>query len=290
MPLDAMESQNCSYTWKSIMAAMPVLKQGCRWRVGNGSSIREKLDKWIPNYPSNRVLYPTLVEDENWRVDELIEPDLYWWNRELVISRFHREDAEAICRIPLSHRQLSDSIFWLHTKDGVYSCKSRYQVARQLLRVDDWAECSSGPSGQQVWSKLWHFRVPNKIKVFGWRACLEILPTHVNLAKRKIIPDNICHCYRSCPETGVHVLWECGAAQDVWVGCLARIQKIPNGRRDTLQLFEELLDKLTRSEFELFLVQAWLIWNHRNTVTNGGRFNEPGWLNKRAIELLEEFR
>ena len=74
------------------------------------------------------MLYPTLVEDEDWMVDEHIDPDLNWWNRELIMSRFHREDAEAICRIPLSHRQVSDYIFWLHTEDGVYSCKSGYQV------------------------------------------------------------------------------------------------------------------------------------------------------------------
>ena len=59
--LDAVESQNCSYTWKSIMAAIPVLlKQGCCWRVGDGSSIRVKQDKWIPNHSSSRVLYPVL--------------------------------------------------------------------------------------------------------------------------------------------------------------------------------------------------------------------------------------
>ena len=85
------------------------------------------------------------------------------------------------------------------------------------------------------------------------------------------------------------MLWECGAAQDIWVGSLIRIQKIPNGQSDTLQLFEELMDRLLRSEFELFLVQAWPIWNQRNTMIHGGSFKEPGWLNKRAMEFLEEF-
>ena len=63
--LNAVESQNCSYTWKSIMAALSVLKQGCCWRVDDGSSIRVKQDKWIPNHPSNRVLYLAVVEDED---------------------------------------------------------------------------------------------------------------------------------------------------------------------------------------------------------------------------------
>lgn len=120
------KTQYCSNALKPVTShvatSLPVLlKQGCCWRVGDGSSIRVKQDKWIPNHSSSRVLYLAIVEDEDWRVNELIVSDLNWWNRELIISRFHREDAKAICRIPLSHRQVSDSKFWLHTKDGVYS-------------------------------------------------------------------------------------------------------------------------------------------------------------------------
>ena len=38
--LDAIESPNCSYAWKSMVAALPILKSGCCWRVGNGESIK----------------------------------------------------------------------------------------------------------------------------------------------------------------------------------------------------------------------------------------------------------
>ena len=55
-------------------------------------------------------------------------------------------------------------------------------------------------------------------------------------------------------------------------------------------MFEALLDRLQKEELELFLVQAWLIWNQRNTVIHGGQLREPGWLNKRAEEFLEEYR
>ena len=41
------------------------------------------------------------------------------------------------------------------------------------------------------------------------------------------------------------MLWECGAAQDVWAGSLVKMQKIPNGQSDTLQLFKELMVRLT---------------------------------------------
>ena len=56
-----------------------------------------------------------------------------------------------------------------------------------------------------------------------------------------------------------------------------------------MALLEYLLDRLYKTEVELFLVQAWLIWNQWNRVVYGGKLLEPGWLNWCAAELLEEF-
>ncbi|XP_065631673.1 uncharacterized protein LOC136068448 [Quercus suber] len=50
------------------------------------------------------------------------------------------------------------------------------------------------------------------------------------------------------------------------------------------------MDRLQKEELEIFLVQAWLIWNQRNAEIHGGHLREPGWLNKRAEEFLDEYR
>ena len=176
------------------------------------------------------------------------------WSSAIIHAIFHKDDANAILRIPLSHRQTSDVIMWLHTKKGVYLVKSGYHAARQLQKMDTWAETSSGPIGVQVWSKVWKLNVPNKIKVFGWRACQNILPTRANLRRQKIIEDDGgILCSREA-ETGVHALWDCVVARDVWAGSLVRLQKWSSGQQDVLQLFQELLTRLTTAEFELFLV------------------------------------
>ncbi|KAK4588082.1 hypothetical protein RGQ29_019178 [Quercus rubra] len=138
---------------------------------------------------------------------------------------FHREDAKAICKIHLSHRQVSNSVVWLHNRKGVYSVRSRYYLERRVMQKEDWAESSRGPGGLQIWKKLWKLRVPNKIKVFGWRACHKILPT---------------------------------------------------------LLFD--------ANFELFLVRSWLIWNQRNKMVHGGQMMDPRWLNKRALDYLDEYK
>ena len=132
--------------------------------------------------------------------------------------------------------------------------------------------------------------MPNKIKVFGLGACQNILPTQENLVHRRIMVNDTRELCKSASETGVYALWECGVAKDVWVGSSVRLQKHVGGQRDSMQLFKEVQDRLSRGEFELFLAQAWLIWTQRNKIINGGKLQAPTQLNKRASDLLVEFQ
>ena len=115
------------------------------------------------------------------------------------------------CIIRMESTQLDLAIMWLEKCLG--------------------AESSTG-SRQQIWKKLWKVRVPNKMKVFAWRACHEILPTRVKLAKRNIIRENLCLCCQRVPETVIHSLWECPAAQDVWAGSSTMMQKCTTNFHD----------------------------------------------------------
>jgi hypothetical protein len=49
-----------------------------------------------------------------------------------------------------------------------------------------------------------------------WKAVNNILPTRVNLFKRKVVEDPMCQCYKQEEETIIHVLWTYLAAMDVW--------------------------------------------------------------------------
>ena len=183
--------------------------------MGNGTSIRALRDAWIPNYPSNKVLHPAQNMEEDSMVVDLLDPNTGWWNRVLVMQHFNHEDGEAILRVLLSRRVIQDFLFWTFTKFGDYTVRSEYQIARQLQKEGNWAECSSGAVGGSVWKVLWKLKVPNKIKVFGWRACCNILPTRVNLVHKKIIQNNRCEVCKFEAETGIHAIWNCGAARDV---------------------------------------------------------------------------
>ena len=95
-------SPNCSYAWKSMVVALPILKSGYCWRVGNGESIKVYLDKWIPNSPANRILHQGHDVDREMMVSELIDDELHWWRQYVIMERFCREEVDAICKIPLS--------------------------------------------------------------------------------------------------------------------------------------------------------------------------------------------
>ena len=112
-----------------MVAALPILKSGCCWRVGNRESIEPTKDKWIPNYSSNKILHLVHGMEEGWRVSDLIDWDIHGSKRDIIMAHFNREEVEVICRIPLSRRVVEDSVIWLHTKKGEYSVRFGYHLA-----------------------------------------------------------------------------------------------------------------------------------------------------------------
>jgi hypothetical protein len=56
--LDAPISGNVSYIWRSICEARQVLRDGMRWRVGDGVDIKIWKDAWLPTPSTFRVISP----------------------------------------------------------------------------------------------------------------------------------------------------------------------------------------------------------------------------------------
>ena len=90
------------------------------------------------------------------------------------MAMFQQFDADAILQVPLSRRIVQDVLVWSFAKKGRYTIRSGYFLAKQL-RKD---ELSNGESSKQgivgsLWSRLWKATIPNKIKIFSWRACVS---------------------------------------------------------------------------------------------------------------------
>ena len=54
---DAKENKG-SFAWKSILKGRDVIRQGLKWRMGNGSKVRIFSDDWLPRPRQGKVIFP----------------------------------------------------------------------------------------------------------------------------------------------------------------------------------------------------------------------------------------
>ena len=100
--MDACLGKNPSFAWRSILVAQAIVRNGKRWLVGNGHSIRIWKDKWVPSPSTYKVVSPVSRLPENSWVATLIDEASGAWNNELVRQIFLPHEADLICSIALS--------------------------------------------------------------------------------------------------------------------------------------------------------------------------------------------
>ncbi|XP_075660665.1 uncharacterized protein LOC142630550 [Castanea sativa] len=94
----AVLGNNPSFTWRSIMFAQPLVKQGLWWRLCNGEKIRIWGDRWLPKPSTFMVSSPRLFMPQDMKVRELIKKEEASWKVDAVDALFLQHEAEvAIC-------------------------------------------------------------------------------------------------------------------------------------------------------------------------------------------------
>ncbi|KAL0392972.1 UNVERIFIED_CONTAM: hypothetical protein Sradi_2520000 [Sesamum radiatum] len=127
---------------------------GCRWRVGSGSTIWAWLDPWLPRpYSFKPITTPPPTSDD------------------IKVG-------------------IDDILVWYYSSFGLFTVRSAYHLICSL-------ENSPGLSSLFVnehawWRFVWQAKVPNKIKVFIWKTCLNALPTSRNLLQRMPRSFSVC--------------------------------------------------------------------------------------------------
>ena len=264
--LDAPISNNASYIWRSLCESRHVLQADLRWRVGTGTRIKVWKDAWLPSPTTYKVISPVCVLDANATVDSLIDYDLKCWKSELLEQVFLPRDVEIIKQIPLSKRSPRDRLIWTGTSNENFSVRNAYHLL--LHDQERLLESSSRGLGvsQQLWIAIWSAKVQPKIRVFMWRACLDILPTRTKLFDRGILSSFSCQWCEENPESPSHVLWQCEFAQRVWSACPV---PIPHTCHPSL-LFRDFISICVQSlsgfNLEILFTTAWEIWNAINRL------------------------
>nr|XP_023881248.1 uncharacterized protein LOC111993657 [Quercus suber] len=172
---------NPSYAWRSIHSSLEVIRRGTRWRVGNGKTIHIWEDKWLPTPTTYKTISPPYYFEDFPMVSVLIDLDSKRWKADLVKKIFLPFEADTILRIPLCYSLPDDKLIWLGNTRGVFTVRSAYYVALSLVKSCNRGESSAGDSRSLLWKRVWHLNLPEKIRIFAWRACMDALPTMQNL-------------------------------------------------------------------------------------------------------------
>jgi len=197
-----------SWVWKCLLRIRPFLKQGLRWKLGNGKSIHFWTDVWCSaeSLASKVGSELSLLPDVDIKVCEFITADKQWDSVKLN-QVLPSELVQAVQGIPIPSTEVSDSFCWGLTGNGAFSTKSATWKAHEHLSP-------SSPTWQYKW--LWKLNVMPKIRVFLWQLCHNSLPSRGTLLRREIQLDPICPACLNDIEDTDHIFLHCPLAKHTW--------------------------------------------------------------------------
>ncbi|XP_022007480.1 uncharacterized protein LOC110906688 [Helianthus annuus] len=254
--------------------------------MGDGSTINFWTDPWLFN-DSLRLVYPNLfrLEKHKWvSVSDMIQitngsKTLQWeWRKEPSTPEEIAELFSLLSAVfDYEWKGGTDSWKWTADPNGSFSVKA----AKALMRQHN----------QQTSSSLmkWKGWVPLKCKIMVWRSLINRMPTKVDLGKRGItLPNELCVCCESVPETTLHLFSGCFFAAEIWSRIEHWCSLTPIFAFD-MKDFMEMPSIQTKSKRSrniprgIVFTTLWSIWNEHNTRIFKG-------VRRRPVEVLESIK
>lgn len=219
--LNAQLGSRPSAVWRGIWTAREYLIKGLRYRVGTGNAIAIWADPWIPDDGNFKVITPKPFHSGfPYAVSDLIDPTTRTWNHELVTAHLWEVDRNRILRIPICAANSRDRLVWHYTKNGAFSVSSCYHMifseSSPTHTISDNVAVQSSGASPINWNLIWNLNIPPKVRMFLWRAVLDILPHRAELFRRKIASSPFCELCPQSEETTTHVFQLCRGMDRIW--------------------------------------------------------------------------
>lgn len=96
-------------------------------------------------------------------------------------------------------------------------------------------------------------------------------------------------CYQQ-RETGVHILWECPLARNIWALVKGKTQKSLAIASNFFMLTRTMIQRLTWDELEQWGMITWAIWNARNKHCFEDIQTHPEVILRSAKSLQHEYQ
>jgi ribonuclease HI len=283
--LEAKPKHGMSYTWRSILHGLDIMKKGMIWRLGDGSNLKIWTDPWLPRDQSRRPITPRGANLLTY-VEELINPITGSWDEKLVKETFWEEDATIILAIPIFEGR-ENNLAWHYDKKGLFSVRSAYRVCRDdLLRraIRGGPQGSSRNQPDPIWGKIWDLNCPSKIKHFIWRFSYNSHPLRCNLVRRDLKIDTVCPICGREEEDGAHLFFKCKLARNVWQLLSFEGDRVVLAALNTpVEALEHILKAKEQNKL-LMVILLWFLWTERNIVREEGKRRSADTL-ARSIRL-----
>ena len=182
-----------------------------------------------------------------------------------------------------------DKIIWIGNKKGEFSVKSTYFIVVNLLESLEVAECSSGDPNSPLWRNLWKLELPEKVKIFAWRAWLNGLPTLDNMQMRGLCSNYTCSVCDEEVECLTHSLITCDFAFSVWALWQGYPLSLLLETQDFKDLAFHFLANSPLQHLLLFFAISWAIWHNRNLRFHNECCLLPLQTWKMAQRLVDDF-
>ncbi|CAN1744284.1 Putative ribonuclease H protein At1g65750 [Linum perenne] len=274
-----------SFAWHSIWKSQELIRQGYRWRVGDGKSVGIWCEPWLKRHGRLRIESAVVPGLENLRVEDLWIPGFRCWDEELLYNIFSPEDVAAIMEVNTLVGGGNDNRIWHYNKSGEYSVKSAYKVYMEFMA--DRASLNTAGS----WKALWNQRVPPKVCHFLWRLGRGVLPLRSVLRRRHINVPAECGLCNTGSEDELHLFINCSKTKEVWsaAGLLGKIESTTaaNSFDAWLGAFLQHWGEEDRSRGAMVL---WSIWGERNQIVWNHESRTARLVADCGLTLLTEWR
>ena len=167
---------------------------------------------------------------------------------------------------------------------GVFTTRSAYKMLANSALVNN--ASSSNPNPQkQFWRGLWKLQVPNKVKVFAWRA----LPTMDTLIRRHVVDENLCPVCKIAAKDPLHMVLHCSEVEPVWREHGWFSQAFSSPPSDFTDLLSRFLQVTEDNRAELFICMAWSLWQRQNKLRIGLPSPPLNQVGPQAANFLQDY-
>ncbi|KAL8548930.1 hypothetical protein ACS0TY_007984 [Phlomoides rotata] len=146
--LDTVVGNNPSMVWRGIHPTISLVRRSCRWKIGDGTSIRVWGIPWLNREADFYVRTPIIEGLESLLVSDLFLPGTRVWNVTLINWIFTEEERGVVLKMTPGMEAAGDRLIWHHTWDGVYSVKTAYSLGMSLVR-------EGNDDAHTAWPRIW---------------------------------------------------------------------------------------------------------------------------------------